>query len=474
MTGARYRISRRAAVASLGAAALTACAPRTRTGKDADVIIVGGGLSGLFAAIWLVDAGYRVKALEATDRAGGRMMTLRELPGAPEAGGSEVGQTYARIRYAAERFGVPIIDNAPRARTESLIAVGDRVMRGAEWASWNGNPMPEQFRAVPPGAALFAAAGPANSFEWAGDWRTAAAFAKDQSADAYLAGLGFSAEARRLVDASLNANAIDAYSMLNVWRTLHLFGQDSGIGPSGRLDGGAQRLPEVMAASLGEDFIPNFRAASIAHDANGVAVSDGARTLRADFCIVALPFPALANIAVDPAPTGAQAAAIAALPYTQIVQLHLEAAPFWEDDGLPPVMWTDGALERVFATKDRETDDIVGLLAWINGEPARRLGAMDDDALETLAQDELRRLRPASQGKVKLRKAVRWTSGTSYAGGAYMHWAPGQAQGWAEVMGAPLGRVHFAGEHLSYLHTGMEGAMEAGQNAADAVIEASA
>ena len=41
-------------------------------------------------------------------------------------------------------------------------------------------------------------------------------------------------------------------------------------------------------------------------------------------------------------------------------------------------------------------------------------------------------------------------------------------------MGAPLGRVHFAGEHLSYLHTGMEGAMEAGQNAADAVIEASA
>jgi len=47
-----------------------------------------------------------------------------------------------------------------------------------------------------------------------------------------------------------------------------------------------------------------------------------------------------------------------------------------------------------------------------------------------------------------------------------MHWAPGQIAKWAGHMGAPAGRLSFAGEHLSHLHTGMEGAMESGENAA--------
>jgi len=474
MANGVFRITRRSATAALGlamgAGALAAWPRRPVAGKDADVIVVGAGLAGLFCATWLTDAGYRVKVLEAGERIGGRLWTLDRLPGAPEAGGAQIGQSYARIRYVAERFGVGIID-APARREETLIACGDRVINPRDWAAAPGNPMPDEFKSTPPGAALFAAAARDNPFAWAGDWRTKTAFARDVSAGAFLDRLGFSPEARALAEISLNANALDEYSMLNVWRSLQIFQQDAEIGPAGAAKGGAQRIPEAMAAALGDAVVTRFRARQVRPDGDGVAITDGVRTFRADYCVLALPFPALNAIEIDPAPTGAQARAIASLPYTQILQLHLEPeTAFWEDDGLPLAMWTDGPLERLFVTRDRESGAPLGLVAWINGEGARALATLDDGALSALAAKELKRLRPASRGAVRLRRTVRWTQGASYAGGAYMHWAPGQAERWATVMGAPLGPVHFAGEHLSYLHTGMEGAMESGQNAAEAIM----
>lgn len=52
-----------------------------------------------------------------------------------------------------------------------------------------------------------------------------------------------------------------------------------------------------------------------------------------------------------------------------------------------------------------------------------------------------------------------------------MHWAPGQIKAWAKTMALPSGRIHFAGEHTSFLHTGMEGAMESGERAAIEIFE---
>lgn len=468
----RDLIRRRTLLGAAAAGALAACGPLARRSKDADVIIAGAGLSGLFAAMWLADEGYKVIVLEAADRIGGRLWTLDDVPGRPEAGGSQVGQTYARIRYVAERLGVAIRDDAPPARSDRLLAIGGGQVLQSQWPASPLNPFPDPFRAVAPDAALFAATARQNPFDWAGAWRDADASA-DMSADAWLETAGFDSEARRLINVALNANDLSSYSMVNVWRTLQLYAQDAALGPSGGIAGGSQRLPEAMAASLGDAVRSGFAVRSVSDSGNGVAVSDGRETLYADYCVLALPFPALRKIDLSPAPPSLQRAAIDALPYTQIAHLHLAPeTPFWDADGLPVDMWTDGPLERVFATRD-DDGAIVGLLAWINGDPARVAAAQDDAALEALAQAELRRLRPDSNGAVRLVRAVRWTEGQSYAGGAYMHWAPGQARDWAGAMGAPLGRVFFAGEHLSHLHTGMEGAMESGEAAAKAVIDAS-
>src|SRR5690606_14654582 len=62
------------------------------------------GLSGLNAALILESQGLDVLVVEGSPRIGGRIHTLDHVPRRPEAGGSEIGAGYARIRDMASRI----------------------------------------------------------------------------------------------------------------------------------------------------------------------------------------------------------------------------------------------------------------------------------------------------------------------------------------------------------------------------------
>jgi monoamine oxidase len=75
--------------------------------RRADVVIVGGGLSGLMAARTLLAAGVEPVVLEARDRVGGRTWTRPASDGTPiDLGGQWIGPTQRRILALAEEFGV--------------------------------------------------------------------------------------------------------------------------------------------------------------------------------------------------------------------------------------------------------------------------------------------------------------------------------------------------------------------------------
>ncbi|XP_060090152.1 amine oxidase [flavin-containing] A-like [Heteronotia binoei] len=72
-----------------------------------DVIVVGGGISGLSAAKLLSDSGLSVLVIEARDRVGGRTFTIRNKEVSyVDVGGSYIGPTQNRILRLAKELGI--------------------------------------------------------------------------------------------------------------------------------------------------------------------------------------------------------------------------------------------------------------------------------------------------------------------------------------------------------------------------------
>ncbi|MCR9087180.1 MAG: FAD-dependent oxidoreductase [Rhodobacteraceae bacterium] len=75
---------------------------------ETDILIIGGGLSGLATADRLNHAGHRVTLLEARDRPGGRILTRHTEQSGYDLGPAWIWPQNHRIRALAERFGLDV------------------------------------------------------------------------------------------------------------------------------------------------------------------------------------------------------------------------------------------------------------------------------------------------------------------------------------------------------------------------------
>src|SRR4051812_39032327 len=110
--GAAVATGAAAAVPNGQARAASASSARThRRKRHADVVVVGGGFTGLTAARKIHAAGRSVLVLEARDRVGGRAHNL-DLPGGEvtERGATFIGPTQDHIAQLAKEMGVGTFD----------------------------------------------------------------------------------------------------------------------------------------------------------------------------------------------------------------------------------------------------------------------------------------------------------------------------------------------------------------------------
>lgn len=458
-------MTRRTVISALAAATLPLPACQPSEGRlDADIVVIGAGLSGLYSAMLLEDAGYEVQVIEALNRVGGRMYTLDHGDGFTEGGGQQIGANYARMLDVAAQLNVPLYESSDTRAPTAFYLNGQ----------WQTPPLdltefPAAFASTPPPSVLFRLLSRSPGFEAADSWLDAPD-EMDISASAFLDQHGFSPDAKALIARTLNANNLETYSMLNLHRTWQLYQQSNGMGRTQYVEGGSQKLPEAMAASLSRPVILNMPVSEIEVEPNVCRVTAGGRRWTARRVVCTLPIPALKRIKGLSGWNEAQREALQNLAYTQILQMHMRCrSPFWETDQLPKDMWADTPLERVFADQ-MQGGELSGFhRGWVNGDGTAHWLERPDPL--KAYKEALGQLRPATQDALEPLSLIDWTYRNVYAGGAYYYWQPGQAKKMAKTLGDPIGPLHFAGEHLGILHTGMEAAMEAAERVALAIME---
>jgi monoamine oxidase len=231
-------------------------------------------------------------------------------------------------------------------------------------------------------------------------------------------------------------------------------------------------LTDAMAGSLKRPVLLNRRVAHIKAEARRVSVTcvDGA-AYRARACINTIPPPVLRDIPIDGPLPPLQRKAWRSQRSDQSIQICFEfSEPFWEKDGLPANMWTDGPFEFLAHTPSR-TNPAGVLRAYVNGQAVAPLNRLSEAALGRAAVEELVRLRPAAAGRVRAGRIMNW-SAYPFSKGHVAYFAPGDIARYADLIGQPVGAMHFAGEHNCRVNAGIEGACEAAENAVIAVLEA--
>lgn len=448
---------------------LTGATPRSAwSATQADVIVIGAGLAGLGAAHLLEQAGLRITLVEARQRVGGRLFTLDDLEGAPEAGGIQVGSNYDRLTATAAAVGIGF-DPAPPPDRPTRYRIGDADVTANAWSGLSANRLDDAERRIPPDALLrfYLARLPqhADALAWIGE----EALAGDRSLAGALSDLGASEEARRLIDVNLNASSAASVSVAHFLRQAAVY--RAAVGPIRMIRGGGQRLPEAMAGRLSGPVRLGCIVTAIDEAADGVDVrlADGG-TLRAGHVLCTVPFAVLRTIALPSTLPPELIHHIATLPYVGVSQVHLiargdAAARF------PEILWTDDPmLGRVM--RGPSTGDGVQLKIWYTGALVDGVDRANETAVARQAAARLVKAVPSLAGHLTVTGFTSWGN-DPFARGAYHCVGAGQMRAHAAAVRHRGRRLHLAGEHLALETTGLEGALESGERAARTILDLS-
>jgi monoamine oxidase len=458
------------------------------SGNGRSVVILGAGIAGLVSAYELQKAGYKVTVLEARDRIGGRVWTIRggdriEQIGRPDqrasfdpglyfnAGAARIPSSHRVILGYARRFGVRLEtfvntnrhagwDFGGKVQPERRMVndmrghLGELLAKAIDRKALDGIVSKDEIDGVRQFLGPYADVGPDGVYHPSGRSGYAVDGGGYAQAPVPLPPLG-------VKELAPSGAVTLPYLFEHIWDM-----QATMLQPVGGMD----RIAHAIYDRVKPLVRLHTPITSIHRSGNRVRIEHGPgkQVTEADYCICTLPVPILQRMANDfSAPK--KAAIAAAKQQLRSVKLAFESPRFWERDDFiyGGLAWTDRMNENVLYPSS-DYDSAKGVLVgaycagWtVQGNP-EKFAALSHEERFRISRESVEALHPGKSHLLQKPVTVGWgltpyseTVGTLWGGG------PGnpapRGPEYLELL-KPEGPIVFAGEHLSYQGTWQEGA----------------
>jgi monoamine oxidase len=469
-----------AATAVLPAAARARSA--VKTPRRADVVIVGGGLSGLAAARSVVAAGHSALVFEARSRVGGR--TLNHPIGGGkviEAGGEWVGPTQDRVHAYISALGLSTYP-------EYILGNHIYAFEGTRMTYQEGGPtgsappdptileeiittivtLDQMSQSVPVAAPWTSP----SADDW--DRQTLETWLREHTATERFRNLA------RLAVRSITGAEARELSLLFTLFYIAAAGNESTPGTferlfdtrngsnQDRLHGGSQLISLRLAQRLGERVVLENPVRQITQTGRGVLIEGDRESALCERAIVAVPPTLASRIRYEPLMPPTRDQLTQRIPQgTQIKCEAIYPTPFWRDAGYSGFAVTDvGPGQVVFDNTPPEGTPGV-LVSFVCGTNARYWGARGEPALRAAIIAQYANLwGPKAASPIDYFQMF-WAQEEWSRGCPVGVMPPGVLFDNGPALRDPVGAIHWAGTETSTYWNGyMEGAIRAGERAA--------
>ncbi|MES2797628.1 MAG: FAD-dependent oxidoreductase [Bacteroidota bacterium] len=449
-----------------------------------NITIIGAGISGLYAAYTLQNAGYNTTIYEASQRTGGRMYTVPNLLNQgqyTEVGGEFIDSIHKDIIKLARELGLELLDTKPLP--QSTLQYQAYYFGGVHYTEAEVIeaflPFAKKIKQDQAGMSNLITADSHSSYDELLD---------NMSIAQYFDKIGLSGWLRDLLDVAYVTEfgqPIAEQTALNfLWMispkvangTFQIFGVSD---ERYKIKGGNQLIPDRLVERLEAEIKLGHELKLIDKNGDGsyqLKIKNGQNILdvQTDILIVTIPFTVLRNIPINAELPAWKIKAIQELGYGNNSKMMLGFnTRYWHQLGYSGYYFTESFLQSGWDNSELQDGNAGSLTCYSGANQALIVG---NGSIEEQAQIHLAELENMYPGATAAYngKASRFVWPTHpHTLSSYGCFKPGQYTSIAGNEIKPVDNMYFAGEHCSYDFQGyMNGGAETGRRVAEWIITA--